>query len=240
MTSGLTISVWNNAKEIERILPEWETLLEQVPSATIFSTWEWLGSWWRSFGHGELFVLGFYHAGELVGLAPLCVTQRSVGVSVKLKVLCFLGDGSGDSDNLDIIAKSGYEDAVAEALLQRLKASSGPWQLVQLNTMPSTSPVAARLVPHMESREWATFERSKPASSIDLPDTWKEYLGRLASEDRNNLIRYRKRLSKRYAAKFYQAATREEVDFCLQTLFRLHQQRWQLRGESGELCVDGP
>ena len=35
MTSGLTISVWNNAKDIERILPEWETLLEQVPSATI-------------------------------------------------------------------------------------------------------------------------------------------------------------------------------------------------------------
>ena len=236
MTSSLNISVWDNTKDIEKILPEWETLLEQAPSATIFSTWEWLGSWWRSFGHGELFVLGFYQAGELVGLAPLCVTERSVAVSVKMKVLCFLGDGSGDSDNLDIIAKSGYEDAVAEALLQHLKALSGPWQLIQLNTMPSGSPVGARLVPRMASREWTTFERSKPASSIDLPDTWKEYLGRLASEDRNNLTRYRKRLSKRHAAKFYKATTREEVDFCLQTLYRLHQQRWQLRGESGSFA----
>ena len=50
---------------------------------------------------------------------------------------------------------------MAEALLRRLKASSGPWQFVQLNTMPSTSPVAARLVPHMESRQRATFKRGK-------------------------------------------------------------------------------
>jgi CelD/BcsL family acetyltransferase involved in cellulose biosynthesis len=219
-------------------LPQWEDLLTEVPGATTFSTWEWLGSWWRAFGKGQLCVLGFYASSELVGLAPLCIIERDLGLGIRMKVLRFLGDGSGDSDNLDIVTKEGYQEPVLDSLLQYLDQAQARWHLVEFNTMPSDSIVGRSLTARLAFRGWTISVRNKPASAITLPKSWSSYLQNLASEDRNNLARYRKRLEKRYRVRFYKATEEPEVYRCLETMFELHQQRWRLRGEKGSFAVD--
>src|SRR4030067_88363 len=56
---------------LEELRPEWARLWEQCPDATPFQSPEWLWSWWRHLGGGELLVLAVRRAGVLVGLAPL-------------------------------------------------------------------------------------------------------------------------------------------------------------------------
>jgi hypothetical protein len=58
---------------------------------------------------------------------------------------CFaLGDGSGDSDNLDFPVRSGWEEQVAAALLDFV-ARESKWDFCEFNTMPADSPVASCL-----------------------------------------------------------------------------------------------
>jgi CelD/BcsL family acetyltransferase involved in cellulose biosynthesis len=233
MADVLKVAVHESVESISAFVPEWDALLEKVPGATTFSTWEWLGAWWRSFGNGHLFIVALYDSSDLVGLAPLYITNKTAGSTLNLNILRFLGDGSGDSDNLEVIARPGYEDSVALTLIEFLKQSPGKWQLVDFSTMPAESAVGKRFSRYLNSQDWMTYERMKPASFVPLPETWPAYFQTLSSEDRNNLIRYRKRLEKRYYARFYRAVTESEVKHCLATMYRLHQRRWQLRGEKG-------
>src|SRR5439155_161431 len=59
--------------EFGQLKREWETLLADSASATIFLTWEWLSTWWSCYGKpGELRILLAYDdSGTLRGIAPL-------------------------------------------------------------------------------------------------------------------------------------------------------------------------
>jgi len=236
-TTPMQISVYQSLESLHGISLKWDQLLAKCPGATTFSTWEWLGSWWRAFGTGKLFVLGFYSASELVGLAPLCITEREIGFGFRINVVRFMGDGSGDSDNLDIIAKPGWEERVSASLLDCLDEARGNWSLVELNTMPSESRVGRSLTGDLACRGWRIEVRKRPASAINLPDNWSAYLQGLTSEDRNNLIRYRKRLEKHHNVRFRKVMVESEIQPCLDAMYQLHQQRWQLRGETGSFAV---
>lgn len=196
---SLTISVHENLEGLEALRPEWETLLAEYPQATIFSTYEWLASWWRAFGRQDrLLVLAFRDAtGALVALAPLAITAHR-SFAFRSRRLRFMGDGSYDSDNLDFPVKPGFENQFADALLHFLKSRSRRWDFAELNTMPPQSLAANVLRQALAQRRWTEIEKQRPASAIALPATWEDYLAQLSSEDRKNLVRYTRRLEKRY------------------------------------------
>ena len=60
-------------QDMERLRPQWEALLAESGSNTIFVTWEWMSAWWGAYGiPGELRIVAVYDdAGVLRGIAPL-------------------------------------------------------------------------------------------------------------------------------------------------------------------------
>ena len=93
---ALDFRVYDTVEALLNLQPEWEKLLSEFPTATTFSTLDWLLPWWRAFGKGQLKVIGFFYSGVLVALAPLCIVAHPAGGGVKLKLLRLMGDGSGD------------------------------------------------------------------------------------------------------------------------------------------------
>src|SRR5215831_1591099 len=147
-TTGLQTRVCDSLASLESLRPAWDKLLAEVPTASIFSTWEWLAAWWRAFGEEQqLRFLAFFDARhELTGLAGLALTDQNFFRGYRLRLLRLMGDGSGDSDNLDIIARPGAEHQVADALLQYLQSYRKSWDLCALNTLPAYSPTAQCLL----------------------------------------------------------------------------------------------
>ncbi len=234
----LQVRCFNDLAALGSLRGAWEELLARVPTASVFSTWEWLAPWWRAYGSGrELVVLAFYDpAGTLVGLAPLSRVERRVAPAVRLRVLEFMGDGSEDSDNLDILAVPGCEPRVVRALLNYFRENDSGWDVIQLNLFPSYSPAAAELKKQFQALQWTVFPHTHPWCVLHLPETWDAYLQQISRKERDKIRYYERRLNRLCQARFYKCSTVSELPACLQALFDLHQMRWILRGEPGSFA----
>jgi CelD/BcsL family acetyltransferase involved in cellulose biosynthesis len=232
---SLQVRVYETLADIETLRPQWDQLLSEFRGATTFSSWEWLAPWWRTLGERrQLLVLAFLdESSRLVGLAPLCVEKQKVSPLVVLQVVRFWGDGSGDSDNLDFPVRTGYEDDVTDAFVGYLAKESRRWDLCELNTMPEDSPVGSCLFRHLRDRSWVLYCHEQAGSAIVLPETWEAYLLQLSPKERGKIAYLRKALEKKYQPRFYKCENQAELGVCLDTLFGLHQRRWQSAGEPG-------
>ena len=146
-----------------------------------------------------------------------------------------MGDGSHDSDNLDLPVRPGFEASFAESLLHFLENERSRWDFSQLNTLPPQSPGIAALRQLLDQRRWVTFEKQTPASAIELPATWEEYLQRLSSKERGKVGLRTRKLEKNYDIRIRRCTEETEIDSFLQALYELHGKHWQVRGLPGTL-----
>ena len=232
---ALQVRAYRNLNELKNLAPAWEGLLSVYPLATTFCTREWLSAWWRAFGGDrELLVLGFFaENSELVGLAPLSVERQPLGAGPSLRLMRLMGDGSGDSDNLDMPVRPGWEQPVTLALLECLRTQAPRWDVCAFNVMNPDSPVAKCLLDHLRIEKWPVFTSTLPWSVICLPETWDSYLKMLSSKERGKLGTRTRRLEKRYKINFRKCAQETKLPKDLEVLFELHGKRWRVRGEPG-------
>ena len=172
---ALSLCTYDSLTQLEALRPAWEELMSNYLPATTFSTWEWLSSWWSCFGRNRrLLVLALFDSGRIVGLAPLSISAERLGW-FWFRVLRLMGDGSNDSDNLDVPVLPGYESAFAESVLTYLRQHKREWDICQLNTLPLASPGVSCLIELLRSSSWTFWERLSDAWAVELPDSWDLY-----------------------------------------------------------------
>ena len=145
----------------------------------------------------------------------------------------FVGDGSEDSDNLDLIIRAGYETPCTQAFLSWLE-STPDWDICELNTLPLESASLPSLTSDLKRRGW-TFRRfERPRSRVPLPDTWENYLKQtISKKEKTKIGYYANRLQERYSVSVTKCDDAQALPGSLSTLFELHQKRWQLKGKPG-------
>jgi CelD/BcsL family acetyltransferase involved in cellulose biosynthesis len=233
---GLQVRTYRSIEELQAIAPMWNDLLAEYPLATNFSTLEWLIPWWRAFGANQkLLVGGFFADTRLIGLAPLAISAFPIGKMFSLRVLRLMGDGSQDSDNLDLPVKRGYADTFAASLLHFLENERRSWDFCALNTLPPSSPGANALRKLIDQKKWVVNESRTPTSAIPLPATWEDYLKQLSSKERGKVGLRARRLEKKYKIRIRKCEHEVEIDLLLQALYELHGRHWQARGVPGTL-----
>jgi CelD/BcsL family acetyltransferase involved in cellulose biosynthesis len=225
--------VCESLEELQPLVPQWEDLLASIPGASIFNTWDYLAPWWRAFGGRQrLLVLAFHDAtSKLMGLAPLAFSVKRIA-GMRVRVVRLMGDGNY-SDHLDILARPGAEEGVAAALVEFLAKRTSLWDICELNTLPSLSPCGGQVLRQLGTEGWPHLTYSRPAAMVLLPESWEVYLKLISAMEREKIGRFSRRLERKYKARFYKCRIQDEVNTCLEHLFRLHQKRWELRGEPG-------
>jgi CelD/BcsL family acetyltransferase involved in cellulose biosynthesis len=225
--------ICQSLEELQPLVPQWEDLLASIPDASIFNTWEYLAPWWRAFSGGQkLQVLAFRDAtSRLMGLAPLTLSAKRIA-GMNVRVVRLMGDGNY-SDHLDILARPGAEEGVAAALVELLAKRSSLWDICELNTLPSRSSCGGQVLRQLETEGWPHLVYSRPAAMVRLPETWECYLKLVSAMEREKIGRFSRRLERKYRARFYRSTKPDDLNTSLEHLFRLHQKRWELRGEPG-------
>lgn len=233
---NLTIVVHESVESLEPLRPEWDRLLREYSPSTIFSTYEWLVPWWRAFaGADQLLILAFRDpSSALVGLAPLAVTVRGA-IPLSVRVLRLMGDGTHDSDNLDLPVRPGYEDRFIRSLFDWMHQNSGRWDVCELNTLPCDSSVGEKLRDELARRKWPTVTSTRPQTVVELGETWDTYRKRLSSKERGKIGLRTRRLEKKFEVRIRKCSQENEIDVMLKALFDLHAKHWQQRGLPGTL-----
>lgn len=222
----------HGVQAFDALRKEWNHVLSASDSPSVFGSWEWQSAWWRCFGSGKLSVLAFRgRNGDLAGIAPLYLSRDTFG-GLPLRTLRLLGDGSGDGDDLTVLARRGAETAVASALLRHLKTQRG-WDLLCLRPVPEGSGTRTRLIRLARAGGWATRTETLGCAHTPLPDSWDEYLGRLRPRFRSRLRAATRWLAETPGARVEEIRRATDLDSGLEQLFDLHSRRWQAAGESG-------
>ncbi len=188
----MQIEVHTTPEAFERLTGEWNALLKQSSSDTLFLTNEWQKTWWRELGDGELRLLTMREDGTLVGIAPLFFAPNSLGAVEVALVGC-----KEVSDYLDFIFARGREPACFRAVVDFLKSGDAPtWHTIGLCNIVETSPTLSTFADMLNAEGWrahVAFEDVCPI--VALPDTFEAYLGMLDGKERRELQRKLRRAS---------------------------------------------
>jgi CelD/BcsL family acetyltransferase involved in cellulose biosynthesis len=114
---------------------------------------------------------------------------------------------------------------------------SKQWDLCHLNCLSPRSVVASLLLRELRNNSWEFASHEQPCVTVPLPRTWELYLKQLSSKERGKLGNRTRRLETRRQLRFYKCQNLEELPRCLDTLFLLHQKRWEKRDESGSFSL---
>jgi CelD/BcsL family acetyltransferase involved in cellulose biosynthesis len=226
----LRVSVVSETADLNALRDEWMDLVEKSSSPTIFDTFEWISTWWDELGRHthstKLFVLICRDSsGILQGIAPLYL---SVELMPFARVLRFLGRGT--SDYHDLIAADGSEAVISRCVLKFLLENK-EWDVADLTNLRDEGVLGRFPESDLLSLKVYTLAQ-EPCLSINLPphesgeSRWNELLTHYNKKMRSHIRYYDRSLDRVYSVQRQVAATEQEAESYLTTLFFLHQRRW--------------
>ncbi len=221
MRSDLSVEICTNAQGFLALEREWNSLLKQSKTDTIFLTWQWQKIWWDFFGQeARLSILTVRDGEGLIGLAPFYGLPSDDGA----KTLRLIG-GVEVSDYLDILVASGREDRVYEALWEFLTHENDyPWDIIDLHNVPATSPTL-RALPTLarDTRELqVSMEVEDVAPIINLPPSWEEYLSLLGKKQRHEVRRKIRKANNEALVRWYYVRDEKAVQAEMEDFAELH------------------
>jgi CelD/BcsL family acetyltransferase involved in cellulose biosynthesis len=223
----------------DHLAAEWDELIDHSDQRSFFLRPSWNRLWWSFLrpADSRLFIITARdEAGHLVGLAPFYIRQRRTAGIPHIREINFLGTGiyAQTSEYLDVLARRGYENAVAESVAGFLY-SSDEWDRLCLKEIPASSLVLERLREAIRG-EYETGVCSRSHYVVTTGE-WESYLRTLGKSTRHNLLRRIRNLSENYDCKLSLVETADELERAMDALVRLHQARWESKGEPGSFAL---
>lgn len=209
---------------------KWRRLFKNTEnSSSPFLAWEWLSTWYKWFGGGKTpYILEIYRENCLIGLMPLCLTEKKV-LGMSLKRLGFIGEAQGGADYLDLIAKPEDKREILPAVFDFLKKDNC-FEVICLENLSEKS-ATADFLRNLEKRSFRGIEETTAiCPQIDLKGGWESVLKQ--SRRASNFKRRLKRLEKMPDFEFRSVTSPPETGAAFERFFRLHEQRWREKGGS--------
>lgn len=210
----MKVDCYSTPQIFDDIAEEWEALLPDDRSDTLFTMPGWQKLWWEHLGSGQLAVLVVRDDDDtLRGVASWFVTEQGSVHYVGCEDVV---------DYLDLVTTPEHADAVAEAVLAYMLSEEAPeWQTIDLCNMPESSPSRQALsIAAKKAGLAAQMNVQEVCPVITLPDTYDAYLDNLDSKQRKELRRKRKRLAP-YEVDCYLVGAEHDLDEEMEAFFEL-------------------
>jgi len=126
---------------------EWNALYEVAERSTIFSSWDWMYTWWETFSDSDrrdLFILSFYDNNLLVGVAPFQIERKYPHAYIQGRTLRFLASGERIEDSIatpfiDLMVRPGYDDAVVKGVESAVNRYQRRWDFAEFDFLQENS-----------------------------------------------------------------------------------------------------
>jgi CelD/BcsL family acetyltransferase involved in cellulose biosynthesis len=184
----------------------WNNLLAEAITDVPFLRYEYQRAWWEGLGGGEwkqaeLLLISARENGQLIGIAPLFLTEYDGRPAVMLI-------GSIEiSDYLDLIVRPADLPRFLTGLLDYIADDAhepSNWSALDWYNLPDSSPTLAALNTESESRGWTfTQEAYHPTPYIPVPGDFEAYLAGIEKKQRHEIRRKLRRAAESGIVRFY-------------------------------------
>ena len=208
----------------------WVSLLSRCDH-TVFSTWDWLTIWWKHFGSNrELILLLAEENDEVVGAAPLMYSVHAT-LGLRTAKIEFIGTPTSDYNNF-ILGEKGEEcmKLFADYLLNDFPDK---WDSLDLKEIPEGSQSLILLKRMSRKLEVVSLRSIHYCLHIPVPKSYDILYNNLNYKFRQNLRRCQSHLEQYHKVEFRDLSSTNECDKGMETLFDLHQKRWETAGQQG-------
>jgi CelD/BcsL family acetyltransferase involved in cellulose biosynthesis len=232
----MSVRLVQTNEEFRNLRKDWNHLLAQSTANTIFLTWDWLWAWWHAYAKAgdRLCILLVRDSGSvLAGILPLYLRRTLVIRAVPIRCLRFIGEGSSDSDYLDLIALPGRENGVLSEAWGFLKSHRPHWDVLELTCIPESSSTMSWLRTLCAAENLLSRRATIPCAVTMLPESWDRYLASLKPRFRTKVRTTLRRLQEEHRVRFYSIDNHQDVDSALLVLYELHGKRWAKRDQKG-------
>jgi CelD/BcsL family acetyltransferase involved in cellulose biosynthesis len=214
----MKIEIFKDGSVFEKLKSEWDGLLHQSATDSMFLSWEWQSAWWQTLGGGEACIVTFRDdGGALVGIAPMYWEDAEGGGMALSQIGCSV------SDYLDVMIAKDWEERVYAALLDTLTAANFlHWDVANFCNLPELSLTNSQFKSMAEARGLKTDWRVQTVSPfVPLPATWEEYLATLDKKQRHEVRRKLRRIEE-MPTRWYTIDRAEDIDAAVKDFAELH------------------
>jgi len=229
----MKITEVNNPDDFLTLRDSWQGVLQRC-DLSIFSTWDYLSTWWKYFGKdATLRVLIAQENGEILSIAPLIFLKHKISHLGSIHKIQFLGHGSDYADF--ILPKSNTK--CLKLFLDKLLQFSD-WDILELEGINEESTTAKALL-DIQSYTTPKFELNDWSSCyyLCLSDSLRNFKKGLSRNMKKNLDKRMRRLTNKYKVEFKTQNDFKSVRVAMETFFNLHEKRWKSKGEPGVFAI---
>ncbi len=214
---ALTLHTIDSLDQLVALNNEWADLLKRSITNTTFQTPAFVLSWLKTLGQKSQpqVVVWRDESNQLVGLAPLCLTENNE--------IEFIG-GKDVSDYLDFLIDPSHKIEIYHQI--GLLLFDHPATKTNLHSIPGLSPTL-KFLPDIWSE--LTSNSSSPSLEIQdvcpiitLPQTWDEYLSQLDRKQRHEIRRKWKKLESLAEVEFTVVTQTQDLEWAVDEFVRLH------------------
>lgn len=183
---SVKVEVFESEAGFEALRGEWNALLHQSPTDTVFLTWEWQTLWWHAYHPGVLMIVAVRgDDGELLGIAPWFIDTTEPGERVVRGIGCI-----DVTDYGDVLADAAHFDLVMATLADVLAQRATSYTRLNLCNLREASPTLARLQKALDQAGFTTkVVEQEVCPVIPLNRTFEQYLESLDKKNRHELRR---------------------------------------------------
>jgi CelD/BcsL family acetyltransferase involved in cellulose biosynthesis len=187
MRCEVKVHLYESEALFDDLREEWNELLIGNRGNQIFLTWDWQSIWWESYHPGRIWALVARddQTGQLLGIAPWFIDDMISGKRVVRTIGCV-----DVTDYLDVIARTGREQAVYAAFADFLAEHTDQYDEIRLCNVPEQSMALALFPDILRERGFAVdVQLQEVCPVVELPAEWTDYIASLDKKNRHELRR---------------------------------------------------
>ncbi len=230
----LKIAELDDFSQFEDLKDTWNSILLKSIDDNIFSTWEWLSSWWRHFGGGrKLRILLILDNDKIVAIAPLSWSKYNILHFGNLTKIEFIGSPQSDYNNFILTER---ETECLKLFLNYINEQYEDWDCLELSDI-SENTVSVKLLRKIFTKRLVGGRLEERVSFLcpwmNLPDSTEIFMSRLSGNMRRNLRRRMRKLSEKYQVEVKTHNGFNSLEEAMNAFYNLHQKRWETQGFRG-------
>jgi CelD/BcsL family acetyltransferase involved in cellulose biosynthesis len=235
-SGGLRVELITTLEALWALRADWLTLEAASGTNVPFQTWEWCTSWWKHLRGDHAGVRDLLRVcvirnelDELVGIAPMMLTERPTVGPIRVRFLQFLGADPNITEIRSMLCVPEFEQACHAAVQDYLADNARDWRWIEWDGLRTDiAALDGVTVP-------APADHDRTGFVVVLPRSWDEFMRGLHRSIRGSLRRYYRDLDAAglsHRLEVVEAPT--SIAAALNDFFRLYEARENLKGERSQ------